>query len=914
MNSLQKCLQKLGHSKFRSKTQEDAVRAVLQGQRDVFVSMPTGAGKSLCYQLPAANSDGVFLVVSPLLALIEDQVLACRTRGVTAAAINSNTAKRDREILLSDMFSDKPSVRLLYITPEFMATLLCLRLASHLYKAGLLAYIVVDEAHCVSEWGHDFRPAYLKLGDFRKGFLGVPCLALTATATEEVKNDIFKFLSLTDALSFSLPCYRENIFYDVRFKESLKKPLDDLIEFAFKSLGRPGVEPTPHSLTEENENGERGSGIIYCHTRDSCDSLSGHLTAQGLECKPYHAGLSKKDRSCFQRDWMQGKFPVIIATISFGMGVDKQNVRFVAHWDLPKSLEGYYQESGRAGRDGYPAFSRLYFSRKQKELILFMIHKEEKKSVGENGEKDLRFQASLTSFKCMTLYCEKPQCRHAAFASHFGDPNPHCDKRCDFCKDRMATQRIVNEYKKYHMTLGFNAKPTPLVEEPRKRDLYGEGKWGHQQDESDSSTEDEPDQDGWTRVGKKEFDKYMKKEINRRKKRIRLSDKSGTEKCESSDCRVIDPKCKIIRGLGVDTREINFEKLESALRENTEMTGGIEVSLESVQQLEHQTLLSSRSVPGYQASVYRTLSEIRTHTQEKEVYPIPAVQTNAEPDSTDSMPVLNSFQTASQLLSAAGDTCARKLNSASELSRDKPMELSGKEASENSRDYCCKEIVPTEATGSVKTTQSVKRKVPLPDTDRNEQVEYEYDDLARKKTKKQLPIMNFFFQTPTTSQDTKASIKTETTSVPTQIVDLTREHSTPISHTDNIASVKSTTNTCLIPDISPMPNQIKLESNEKIATAVSSRDRHKSVANTVVHLLDPYFSLHKKILTKELFKLFAKQLTRFLLECQTDQSMESLAKQVIEGFFKIRDNFAGSGDLEMLAQIEHSITPVRTSI
>ena len=889
------------------------MRSVLQGERDVFVSMPTGSGKSLCYQLPAANCEGVFLVVSPLLALIEDQVRACNSRGVAAAAINSITAKIDRDSVLSDIFSQKPSVKLLYITPEFAATLLCLRLASHLYKAGLLAYIVVDEAHCVSEWGHDFRPAYLKLGEFRKGFFGVPCLALTATATEEVKNDIFKFLSLTNALSFSLPCHRENLFYDVRFKEGQGKPVDDLIEFASKSLGRPVIHGASNPQTEVDTDAAAnrgGAGIIYCHTRDACDSLSDRLSSHGLQCKPYHAGLSKKDRSCFQQEWMQGKFPVIIATISFGMGVDKQNVRFVAHWDLPKSLEGYYQESGRAGRDGCPAFCRLYFSRKQKNLVLFMMQKEEKKAVGENGAKDLRFQAALASFECMTLYCEKPQCRHAAFASHFGDPIPFCDKNCDFCKDKMATQRVVNEYKKYHLSIGFNAKPTSIAYEsvePCKRDLYGGGKWGHKQDESDSSTGDEPDREGWTRAGKKELGDYMEKEISRRKKRLKLSDKSETEKCEPSDFRVMAPGDTVIRGLGVVTREANFGKLQSALAENAEATGGTGAETYSVQQLEFQTLLSGRSVPGYQASIYRILSDIRTHTQEKLVYTMPLIQTNTKPDSNDaqSLPSLNSFQTASQLLSATGDTCVHTLVSASGVNNDKPAALN-KQAAD-----CATEISTAQESIPIKATQS-KRKAPPPDTGRNDQVENEYSILARKKPKKQLPIMNFFFQAPSSSLDTKANIKTDIDSLSPQIVDLTQDYDTPTNtHTVSLAT-KSTTSTQPIPVTSSMPSQVKLESDNRVVQGVSSRDRHKTVANTVVHLLDPYFSRDKKILTKELFKLFAKHLTRFLLESLSDQPIEFFAKRVIEGFFKIRDSFASTGDLETLAEIEHSMTPVRT--
>ncbi|XP_054606452.1 ATP-dependent DNA helicase Q5 isoform X3 [Nothobranchius furzeri] len=387
-----------GFDSFRSKLQEDVVKAVIRGDRDVFVCMPTGAGKSLCYQLPAVLAGGITLVISPLIALIQDQVSHLKARNIPACSINSKLPARERHLIMADLGSSSPKLKLLYVTPEMVASPSFQSSLKSLCSRGMLSYLAVDEAHCVSQWGHDFRPDYLKLGDLRASLQGVPCLALTATAAKHVQEDIVQSLKLRLPLSFLTPVFRSNLHYDVIFKELLPNAYVHLQGFIQKALAM-----------GSGSNGQ-GCGIVYCRTRNDCDTVAYQLTKLGVLAKSYHAGMKAVDRTDVQNDWMQGNVLVIVATISFGMGVDKANVRFVAHWNIAKSLASYYQESGRAGRDGLPSLCRTYYSPKDKEQILFLIRQEVHRRQEKRGSAKETDKAAIADFEAMVLYCEQDRC------------------------------------------------------------------------------------------------------------------------------------------------------------------------------------------------------------------------------------------------------------------------------------------------------------------------------------------------------------------------------------------------------------------------------------------------------------------------------------------------------------------------
>ncbi len=381
-----------GYRSFRP-LQQEIVQSVLSGL-DVFVLMPTGGGKSLCYQLPALLFDGITVVVSPLIALMKDQVDSLQALGVSATYINSSLTSLEasrRQAALT-----RGEVKLLYVAPERLMHPGFLRLLSSLP----VRFFAIDEAHCISEWGHDFRPEYRQIKQIRELFPKSIFGAFTATATRRVQSDIRAQLHLENGKSFTGSYNRPNLFYDVRLKQS---PYAQLIEYL---RSRPIA-----------------SGIIYCQARAETEKVAGRLRADGFNAAPYHAGMENEERRLTQDAFIKDDIDIIVATIAFGMGIDKPDVRFVIHYDLPKSLEGFYQESGRAGRDGEPSDCILFYGYGDMAKHRYFI--EEKASEDER-------QIALSQLQQMADWATIATCRRRALLAYFDEvlseqPDPCCD-------------------------------------------------------------------------------------------------------------------------------------------------------------------------------------------------------------------------------------------------------------------------------------------------------------------------------------------------------------------------------------------------------------------------------------------------------------------------------------------------------
>ncbi len=399
IESARKVLKKYyGYDSFRP-MQEDIIRNIMDGH-DTVVLMPTGGGKSICFQVPAVVQEGLCVVVSPLIALMKDQVEALKANGIPAAYINSSIGSSEQHSIAADCLNGH--LKLLYVSPEkllsdgFMAFLKRLR----------LSMFAIDEAHCISSWGHDFRPEYTKLRVLREQFPEVPIIALTATADRLTQRDIQQQLRLTEPKVFLSSFDRPNLNLIVR-------PGQDRVGSILEFL--------------ERHRGE--AGIIYCLSRKQCETLAQKIQAKGVKAGFYHAGLTPNQRSAVQEGFLKDDLQVIVATIAFGMGIDKSNVRWVIHYNLPKNIEGYYQEIGRAGRDGTPATALLFYSFGDVMSLRDMLTKENPQLT----------QLNLTKLERMQQFAEAASCRRKILLNYFGETLAHDCGNCDICRNPPTT-------------------------------------------------------------------------------------------------------------------------------------------------------------------------------------------------------------------------------------------------------------------------------------------------------------------------------------------------------------------------------------------------------------------------------------------------------------------------------------------
>ncbi len=394
-----------GYDEFRSGQREIITTAL--ANRDLLVIMPTGGGKSLCFQLPALLKQGVTIVVSPLIALMQDQVQQLADNGIPATFLNSSISTEERRERAAAIYNGE--VKLLYLAPERLNQEFISNFLVDLHQDVGIAGFAIDEAHCVSEWGHDFRPDYRKLSQLRHYFPKVPWLGLTATATDRVRQDIIKQLDLKDPSVHVASFNRPNLYYEVRRKST-----------------------TPYKELLAQVKQAAGSGIIYCLSRKKVDELTSKLQHDGIKALPYHAGLDSQTRTNNQNSFIRDDVQLMIATVAFGMGINKPDVRFVIHYDLPRNIEGYYQESGRAGRDGEPAHCTLYFGMGDIKTIEYLIAQKVDRETGLALEEEQLI--AKQQLRRVINYAEATECRRIIQLGYFGESFPGNCNNCDNCK------------------------------------------------------------------------------------------------------------------------------------------------------------------------------------------------------------------------------------------------------------------------------------------------------------------------------------------------------------------------------------------------------------------------------------------------------------------------------------------------
>ncbi len=384
-----------GYQSFR-KGQEEVINAALNGQ-DTLVVMATGNGKSLCYQIPALCFDGLTLVISPLISLMKDQVDQLQANGIEAAFLNSSQTLEQQQLVQNKLISG--NLKLLYISPEKVMTNSFFQLISYCQ----VSFIAIDEAHCISQWGHDFRPEYTQLGGLKSSFPNAPIMALTATADYTTRQDILTHLKLHNPYKYVGSFDRPNIRYTL---EEKFKPTEQLTRFVLAQKGK--------------------SGIVYCNSRNKVERIAESLRNKGISAAAYHAGMETAQRERVQQDFQRDNVQVVVATIAFGMGINKSNVRFVAHFDLPRSIESYYQETGRAGRDDLPAEAVLFYEAADYAWL--------QKILLEKPETPQR-QIEQHKLEAIGEFAESQTCRRLVLLNYFGEHRQTPCNNCDICLD-----------------------------------------------------------------------------------------------------------------------------------------------------------------------------------------------------------------------------------------------------------------------------------------------------------------------------------------------------------------------------------------------------------------------------------------------------------------------------------------------
>merc|ERR1711892_89186 len=882
-----------GHDAFRGQIQEEAVNELTVGNRDCFVCLPTGGGKSLIFQLPAVLLPGLTIVVSPLIALIHNQMHALLKLGIRVESINSKLLAEERKAIMDDLYSGAPKTKMLYVTPEQVQTARFTKLSKWLAARGLVSMVAIDEAHCVSQWGHDFRPDYLKLGCLRQYMPQATFVALTATATKKVQDDVIKILKMKNAQIFRTGCTRENLYYDVKMKDLLPNPFEHLSKFARENIGH------------RDDNGYYpGSGIVYCFRREDCAEVAVGLSRFGVEAAAYHAGLDGKERSRIQDDWTEGRIPIICATIAFGMGVDKSNVRFMAHWTVPKTLAGYLQEAGRAGRDGKPAKCRLYFSREEQRSMVFIIKRplfrkqwqkrgQPVKAVNQDAE-NKKVYCQLAQFEQVAKFCEDVECRHKVIARAFGEDIEKCGDRCDACTKPTQLNRELD-------CLGRvgSKRLGSMVEKEGdfdSSDMYGGGRNGM----TGTGFEKHDDEGGGSfKPFKDESEsnlKFTKSLLAKRKGKVLLPSSEEAENIHigyPDDTPLIEPSYAKIAKLGWRVRMACYDKLFEVLVSNHTafyLESEIKQSLcdddsrSAASQLEKAVLDQARSNIGYKSKIIKFRQEIEYDTTCASLHASFHAQKAVDvAQLAAQQPTSSGFVKASELLKVLSDS------EDEEKKKEKPK------AEQNLLDkYLTKiQVDPepsSEATSNTEIAEKAEVKqepIAIVTTTTNETDE---PVAAPKRRKFVTPLLSGKIDQNRRNRLKRLNTETEPT-------DPTPEAPPP-------ASKKPRVQFDVVEEKKPeetaaADNKPKLGSKEYTPNSLDS------AKGIVLKVLSPYFSAGR-FKEKPLFKEMAKLLTKSLFEADSPKHENTRAraklatKRVVKIFFGRVNSVTGSGDFKKL--------------